>query len=130
MQAKVWNKNIYPFKQKFGSDLIEIPAGGFVEMEYHDAVRFKSKMSPVEKDGGGQQLPQSFKMIEVEPIKSPHEGQEITAFKSMIDGSLHPSKEALAAYEASMAHGAATDVDGAKIVNRGGRPRKEAASQL
>ncbi len=133
MQAKVWNKNVHPFKQKFGSDVIEIPAGGFVEMEYHDAIRFKSKAYPIETDGGNQQKPESYKMLTVEPLGDLNKENptEVTAFKSMVDGSLHATKEALLAYEAVQAQGATADADGNKIVST--RPRagkKESAVSL
>lgn len=132
MQAKVWNKNVHPFRQKFGSDIIEIPAGGYIEMEYHDAIRFKSKSYPIETDGGNQQKPESYKMIHVEPLGDviKEQAQEVTAFKSMVDGSLHPTREALLAYEAAQGQGATADADGNKIVSPRGRVKKEAAVSL
>lgn len=125
MQAKVWNRNVHPFKQEFRGEKIEIPAGGYIEMDYFDACQFRSLYFEPVKDGGGQQLPTSYKMIEVEKIPDLHEGQEkVTAFKSMLDGTLHESMEALLAYEKSHSQGAATDVDGAKIVRAARGPKK------
>jgi len=94
--AKVWNDNHLPFKQKFKDDLIEIPAKGYIEMEYDEAVAFKSSPFPMKFDGMGQQKPESFKMIRVEG--NPSVGNQTIAYKCQADGSLHPSPEALNAY--------------------------------
>lgn len=65
-QVRVWNDNTYPFTQEFKGDKISIGPRQFVHMEYFDAMEFKSQFSPIERDGDGQPLPKSYKMIRVE----------------------------------------------------------------
>lgn len=67
--AKVFNDNKYPYKENFKGQIIEIPPGGFVEMDYEDAVQFKSAFPNIlmpDFDGAGNQKPQTFKMIRVD----------------------------------------------------------------
>lgn len=65
--VKVRNLNKHPFKQKHknGSN-IEIPAGGFVEMDEEDAVVFLGQFSPVKLDNKGNHDPRYFKMLKIE----------------------------------------------------------------
>lgn len=93
--AKVWNDNTYPFKQEFKGETIEIPPKSFIEMEYSEAMSFKSKPSPIVKDGMGQTVPATWKMIRVEgaPIQ-----ETVVAYRCHADGSLHPSREAMEAH--------------------------------
>jgi hypothetical protein len=44
-----------------------IPPGGFVLMDYEDAVLFKGQYFPMKFDGMNQQTPDSMKMIEIKP---------------------------------------------------------------
>lgn len=117
--VKLWNRNVHPFSQDFRGEKITIPAGGYIEMDYSDAVAFKSKLSPVYFNGQGVQDPKSYKMLEVDGLPS----HDITtvAFKSHIDGSLHATKEARDAYEVALTKEAGVDTDGAKIVR--GKPK-------
>ncbi len=94
--AKVWNDNGLPFEQKFKGTIIKIPAGGFIEMEYEEAISFKSHPSPMRFDGMGQQTQDSYKMIRVEG--KPEESNQVMAYKCHADGSLHASPEALNNY--------------------------------
>lgn len=94
--AKVWNDNHLPFTQVFKGETISIPPKGFIEMEYEEAMSFKSKGFRMEFDGMGQQKPESFKMIRVEG--RPAGENQVTAFKCHADGSLHPTREALNEY--------------------------------
>lgn len=64
--VKVYNDNIYPYKENFKGENIHIPAKGFIEMEYDEAILFKGMMSPMVFDGDGNDLPQGYKMIRVE----------------------------------------------------------------
>lgn len=99
--VKVWNDNVHPFTQKFKGDTIHIPAKSFIEMAYDEAISFKGKPYPRAFDGMGQQDPKSYKMIRVEG--APKFDQKVTAYKSHVDGSLHPSQEALETYEEQFA---------------------------
>lgn len=69
MKVKVWNKNVHPHSEMFRGDMINIPAGEFVEMEFMDAVQFKGQMSRRLSDADGAQDPRSFKMIQIEEVK-------------------------------------------------------------
>ncbi len=94
--AKVWNDNELPFTQVFKGDKISVPAKGYIEMEYDEAVSFKSYPSPMAFDGMGQQTKASYKMLRVEG--KPQADNQVMAFKCHADGSLHASKDALNAY--------------------------------
>jgi hypothetical protein len=94
--AKVYNDNSIPFSQEFKGDKITIKAKGYIEMEYDEAMAFKSAPFNMEFDGMSQQKPESYKMIRVEG--KPDSGNQVTAFKCMADGSLHPSLQALNEY--------------------------------
>ena len=111
--VKVWNDNIYPFKQDYKGEIIEIPAKGYIEMIWDEAIAFKSYPSPMAFDGMGQQDPKSFKMIRVEGTRD--DGEAIVAFRSHKDGSLHATRSALEAYESQFDDSAFADTEGAKI---------------
>lgn len=64
--VKVWNDNIYPFKQKFKDQEHVIPAGKFIIMEFYEGHEFKSFSSPVKLDADDKPLPISYKMLRVE----------------------------------------------------------------
>ena len=66
-RVKVWNRNIYPFSQVFKGDKIFIEPGKFIEMDYDEAVLFKSSATPIVRDTSGQDDPRFFKMIEIDP---------------------------------------------------------------
>lgn len=67
--VKVWNDNVHPFTQEFKNGTIKIPPKEFVEMDYEEAIEFKSKFSPISVNGDGVPLPESYKMIRVERPK-------------------------------------------------------------
>lgn len=64
--VRVWNDNVFPFKQKFRDKDILIGPKKFIEMEETEAYEFKSAYSPIERDGDGQPKPESYKMIRIE----------------------------------------------------------------
>lgn len=64
--VRVWNDNTFPFSQEFKGEKITIAPRAFRTMEYYEAMEFKSAFSPIERDGDGQPLPKSYKMIRVE----------------------------------------------------------------
>lgn len=104
--AKVWNDNVHPFKQKWRGQIIEIPAKSFIEMEYTDAVEFKSSYSPPIIDGQGERA-EGFKMIRVEGRS--HSDERVVAYRSHLDGSLYSSKSELDAHLLANAHRVASD---------------------
>jgi hypothetical protein len=67
-QAQVWNDNVYPHVEKFKGVTLEIPAGGCISMDYEEANQFLCQFFPMQKTGGGQQDPKSFKRLRVEPL--------------------------------------------------------------
>lgn len=79
-KVKVWNRNKYPHKELYKGDQVVIPAGGFIEMDWEEAVQFKGQftgMAPLKSEddgagGMGEPDPRFFKMIEVEsPAEDP-----------------------------------------------------------
>jgi len=66
-KVKVWNLNTHPYQETFKGDLIKIEAGGFVEMEYDEAIQFKGTFKPPVKDADGNDQPEGYKMIKVDP---------------------------------------------------------------
>lgn len=103
-QYRVWNKHPegLTHKEKFREGIVEIPAGGFVLMDYEDATLFKGQFFPMMRDGMGQQTPQSMKCISIEP----HDGSDIEMkprFISQFDGKEFGSASELAVHEKSIA---------------------------
>ncbi len=94
--AKIWNDNELPFEQVFKEEKIRIPAKSYIEMEYDEAVAFKSYPFPMKFDGMGQQLKESYKMLRVDG--KPDGGNRVLAYKCQADGSLHGSQDALNSY--------------------------------
>lgn len=125
--VKVWNDNVVEFSQLYRDVEIKIPAKSCIEMEYEEAVGFKSYPFPMRFDGMGQQTLESMKMIRVDP--RPPEGQEqntVVMYRCHRDGSLHPSKVELDKYLSQLDDGAFADPAGvAAVKNKGGRPPKQ-----
>ena len=65
MQVEVHNLNSYPYAEKFREIDIQIPAKSYIEMEYEEAVAFRGTINDVERDGDGNILPSSYKMIKI-----------------------------------------------------------------
>lgn len=123
--VKVWNDNSVAFSQLYRDVEIKIPAKGFIEMEYDEAIGFKSYPMAMKFDGMGQQLPESMKMIRVDP-RPETEPSAVVMFKCHKDGSLHASKAELERYLADFDEGVFADPAGAQAVkNKGGRPPKQ-----
>jgi hypothetical protein len=71
--VRVWNDNVFPFRQVFKGNEIYIGAKKFIEMEETEAYEFRGAYSPIVRDGDGQPTPESYKMIRVEKTdKSAH----------------------------------------------------------
>lgn len=63
--ARVYNDNVHPYRENFKGNIVEIPAGGFVTMDFEEALQFEFTGAPMIKNAGGQQCPTSFKRIRV-----------------------------------------------------------------
>lgn len=125
-KVKVWNDNNHPFEQRFKGEIIKIEANSFVEMNWDDAVQFKSYPSPMKFNGMGMQDPTSFKMIRIDG-KAVTPEERVVAYRCQKDGSLHHSKEALEAHIASLDESVFADAEGAAIAKR--KPTKKPATQ-
>lgn len=66
MKVKVWNDNIFPHRERFKGEFIDIPAKAFVEMEEDDAIMFRGQFSSIVTDADGRPKQESFKMIRIE----------------------------------------------------------------
>jgi len=144
--VKVWNDNVHDHKEKFKDQEIVIKAGGFVEMEYEDAIDFRGAYTPILLDGEGNHDPRGFKMIRVEqpdvlPFRDPGLVNHATG---KVENTPEALKAALAAHEhlrvkdedaerAIISENAAlkariAELEAAKTVNKGGRPPKQATA--
>ena len=99
-QYRVWNKHAkgYTHREKFRDDLVEIPAGRYVLMDYEDAVLFKGQYFPLKRDAMGQEDPTTWKQIFIEPddnVTSPIVSEK---FVSHIDGKEFNTKAQLDSY--------------------------------
>jgi len=66
MLVKVHNRNVYPFEQVFKGQKVFIKPNDYIEMDYMEAVEFKSLYYPIKKDKGGLQDPKTYKWIEID----------------------------------------------------------------
>lgn len=77
-KAKVYNDNVYPYKEKFKGDEIMIPAKGFIEMEEFDAYEFKGSFNSPVLGVDGDHKPEGFKMIRVVKLSDSAEEKDET----------------------------------------------------
>lgn len=66
--VRVRNKNTYPFEQKFKGDWIRIAPDQSIEMDECEARQFIAQYSPRKLDASGRDLPEGYKMLEIEEI--------------------------------------------------------------
>ena len=64
-KVHVVNDNTLDHREKFRDEMIFIPAKSSIEMEYDDAHLFLGQYFPIKRDSGGQQTPDSFKMLRI-----------------------------------------------------------------
>lgn len=64
--VKVHNRNVYPLIETFKGQNIHIPANKYIEMDYDEAVQFKSQYHQPIFDKGGVQDPTSYKYLELD----------------------------------------------------------------
>lgn len=87
-------------REKFKGDDIEIPAGGFVTMDYEDAIQFKSQFFPIRLNNQNVQDPASYKCLRVvaEPGATTEPEVKNKIYVSPVDGKEFTSKEELDKY--------------------------------
>lgn len=72
--VRVWNDNVFPFRQYFKEKEIFIGPRKCIEMEETEAYEFRGAYSPIVRDADGQPTPESYKMIRIERTdKSAHQ---------------------------------------------------------
>ena len=95
-QVKVWNDNDYPYRENFKGTVIEIPPKKFIEMDYEDAIEFKSSFPNLiapDFDSAGNQKKTSYKMIRVDG--RPSDEDEKSEYVCMSCKDVFGSEEAL-----------------------------------
>lgn len=97
---RVYNKHRdgLTHKEKYKDEMIEIKAGEYVLMDYEDAVQFRSQYFPMKVDAMNVQLPESYKMIQIEPHTAEALVVESKKFVCQMDGREFPSQAELDAY--------------------------------
>lgn len=102
MAAKweVWNvhKDGLTHREMYKGDLIEIPAGKYILMDYDEAVQFKSQFFKFEKDAMDQQKPSTYKMIVLKKHLGDSSEHEANKFICHMDGKEFQSQQALDQY--------------------------------
>lgn len=98
MQVKVWNDNIYEYKENFRDSLIVIPSKQFIMMDHDEAQTFRSTFNGFMKDVDGAPDPKGFKKIRIEVPnggKFLSDKNKINELKCIVCGYLASSKEDL-----------------------------------
>ena len=85
MEVRVWNDNVYPYKEVFQDERIEIPPGKFIMMDEKKAIMFKGSFAPMKLNAQKQPMPESFKMIRIESKSVPLK-EEMPKFICQQDG--------------------------------------------
>lgn len=122
MRARVWNDNVHPHLELFKEQKIVIPPLGFIEMDYEDAMEFKSQFTVPVTDGEKNPIAKHFKMIRVEA------GGATTAVLPLIchaTGKIASSPEELAKMNAE--HVGMLDTESAKELEEAARLKAENA---
>ncbi len=101
-QVKVWNENTHDFKQEVKGVMLEIPAKGFIEMDYEEAIDFKGMFSPLPPADFSGDHALYYKMIRVEAPAAPVFKDE--GLTNHLTGARSASPEDLAATLAAVRH--------------------------
>ncbi len=118
--AQVWNDNVHPHSEVFKEKTITIAPKSFVEMDYDDAMEFKSKFTPIKTDGEKNPLPTGFKMIRVVPLETPTVAAQLICHAT---GKVASSPEELAQMNAE--HIGQLDADSKKQIEQQAELRAE-----
>lgn len=94
--VKVWNDNTVEHVEKFKDDTVRIPAGGFVEMDYFDAVSFQGQFTGLRMLGPNNPDPRGFKMIRVDEPGEPVVKEDKNVFHAT--GKAFESRDELIAF--------------------------------
>ncbi len=68
--AKVWNDHNKEHVEKFKGDEIRIPANGYIEMPWQEAIQFRGQYSPIIRDGLGNDLKPKKIRLEKKSVES------------------------------------------------------------
>lgn len=122
MQAKVWNRGTNEYSEMFKGKMVVIPAGGFVEMDAHEANTFRGQFTAPIRDTQGRDLNPKPLFVEViRPLEA--EKEETKSFVCQKDGSIWPSEEALNNHIAKNFKDSLDD-DGKKALDKSARKGK------
>jgi hypothetical protein len=118
-KAKVYNRHSHGLthKEKFKEQLIEIKAGEYIEMDYEEAVEFKSQYFPMKLGPDEVQLPESYKMIQIVPIDDPTAGSA-EVHKCQLTGKVFGTAGELETHLKQYRDLIVTDEEGEKEVKR------------
>lgn len=88
MQVKVWNDNIYDFKEpNFKGQPIVVKAGEYITMDYEEAVEFQGKFSPMApEDTADAEIPKYFKKIRIEKPEGASVSPSVTEYVCQLTG--------------------------------------------
>jgi hypothetical protein len=118
-KAKVYNRHSHGLthKENFKGVPIVIKAGEFIEMDYEEAVEFKSQYFPMKLGPDEVQLPESYKMIEIIPVDDPT-ADKASVFKCQLTGKSFGSASELDQHLKQYRDLIVTDEEGEKEVKR------------
>lgn len=118
-KAKVYNRHSHGLthKENFKGQPIVIKAGECIEMDYEEAVEFKSQYFPMKLGPDEVQLPESYKMIEIIPIDDPAASKAET-FKCQLTGKSFGTAAELDQHLKQYRDLIVTDEEGEKEVKR------------
>jgi hypothetical protein len=69
--VKVWNDNVHPHVETFKGEVQTIPAGGYIEMDYVEAVQFAGQFTSPKFITDGVPDPKAYKMLRVDQPTTP-----------------------------------------------------------
>lgn len=101
---KVWNRhpNGLTHKEKFQDNIIEIPAGNYVLMDYEDAVQFRGQYFPMKTLPTSEKDPAGFKCIHLEKHDQDEseisQGAKAKEFICHLDGKVFSQEKDLIEY--------------------------------
>jgi len=93
-RARIWNHGKEEHVEKFRDEVIRIPAGGSVDMDYYDAVLFMGQWYPSVKNDAGEYI--KCKPLKMQKLFS--DVQEATGFISHADGKIFATEKELKAH--------------------------------
>lgn len=103
--GRVFNRGKKEYSEEYNGSLVKIPVGCSVEMEYFDAMAFKSNYAPLVRNNSGQDITEKALTVEKFIVRVPKSDQAARAglksvYRCMVDKKDFPTKEE---YEAHVA---------------------------